>query len=70
MGDWEKPIAEIRALVAGTKRPLENPGTSYWATRKLRPGFRKLMENGSLKPQAADPSMDRILDEAREDASL
>jgi len=67
--DNGKPVAELRALeVTKTPPPITN-GKSYWANRKMRPGFRKLMESGALKPQPGERSIDEILDEVRADST-
>lgn len=44
----------------------DEPAGPYFARRQLRPGFRKLMESGSLMPRPGDKSVDTILDEIRE----
>ena len=67
--DNGKPVAELRALEATkTTSPITND-KSYWANRKMRPGFRKLMESGALKPQPGERSIDEILDEVRADST-
>jgi len=63
--DNGKPVAEIRPIdegKAGEKVP-------YFARRKLRPGFKKLMESGALRPKPGDRSIDEILDEVRADST-
>jgi hypothetical protein len=59
-------------VVAALERDLQEsradePAGPYFARRRLRPGFRKLMESGSLAPRPGQKSMDTILDEIRED---
>ena len=63
--DNGKPVAEIRPT-AGGKACEKAP---YFARRKLRPGFKKLMESGALRPKPGDRSIDEILDEVRADST-
>jgi prevent-host-death family protein len=65
--DNGKPVAEIKR-VAKDARTKKAPG-SYWANRKLRPEFKKLMESGALRPKPGDKSIDEILDEVRADST-
>jgi hypothetical protein len=59
-------------VVAALERDLqadraEEPAGPYFARRKLRPGFKKLMKSGSLAPRPGDKSVDSILEEVRKD---
>lgn len=63
--DNGKAVAEIKKLTKSTK-PTKAPG-SYWANRKLRPEFKKLVKSGALRPKPGDKSIDEILDEGRAD---
>lgn len=65
--DNGKPVATIERVGNSRKAPARKG--SYWANRKLRPGFKKLMESGALRPKPGDKSIDEILDEIKADSS-
>ena len=44
----------------------EAPGT-YWAQRKLLPGFQKLVQSGALRAKPGQKSIDVILGEIKDD---
>lgn len=62
--DNGKAVAEIRPL--GEGRAAEEP-VPYFARRKLRPGFKKLMQSGVLRPKPGQKTIDAILDEVKAD---
>jgi prevent-host-death family protein len=62
--DNGKPVAEITPTSKDRVKEEEVP---YFARRKLRPGFKKLMESGVLKPKPGQKTIDEILDEVRAD---
>jgi len=62
-----------QVVLAALERDLAEPAVaeapgSYWARRKLRPGFRQFMESGALKPQPGRQSVDAILDAVKADS--
>ena len=66
-----RPVAEIRPLVEGEEGlrksgVAEAPGT-YWAQRKLLPGFQKLVQSGALRAKPGQKSIDVILGEIKDD---
>lgn len=63
--DNGKPVAEITPL---DKSRIKNHEVSYFARRKLRPGFKKLLESGVLKPKPGRKTIDEILNEVRKDS--
>jgi prevent-host-death family protein len=63
--DNGKPVAEITPT---GKDRLKKDEVPYFARRKLRPGFKKLMESGALKPKPGQKTIDEILDEVRADS--
>jgi len=63
--DNGKPVAEITPIGQDRVKEQEVP---YFARRKLRPGFKKLMESGVLKPKPGRKTIDEILDEVRADS--
>lgn len=69
--DRGRPVAEIRSLGEPAVPPggsglAEVPGT-YWAKRKLLPGFEKLVASGALRAKAGQKSVDVILAEIKDD---
>jgi prevent-host-death family protein len=64
--DNGKPVAEITPIGKDRVKEDEVP---YFARRKLRPGFKKLMESGVLKPKPGQKTIDEILDEVRADSN-
>jgi prevent-host-death family protein len=64
--DNGKPVAEISPIGQDRVKEDEVP---YFARRKLRPGFKKLMESGVLKPKPGQKTIDEILDEVRADSN-
>lgn len=69
--DRGQPVAEIRNLQEPAAGPsgsgvAEAPGT-YWANRKLLPGFQKLVQSGALRPKPGQKSIDVLLDEVKDD---
>jgi prevent-host-death family protein len=69
--DRGRPVAEIRSLREAAAGPggsgvAEVPGT-YWAKRKLLPGFEKLVASGALRAKAGQKSIDAILAEIKDD---
>ena len=48
---------------------MEENQASYWANRKLRPGYRKMLESGALKPKPGSRPIDEIVEEVRADPS-
>ena len=67
--DNGKPVAEINALQPGQTGVAASGGKSYWANRKLLPGFKKLVDSGALKPKPGQMSIDAILDEVKADST-
>jgi len=65
--DYGKPVATIERVSNSQKAPVKKG--SYWANRKLLPGFKKLMESGALRPKPGDKSIDEILDEIKADST-
>ena len=61
------PVATIERVGNARKVPVKQ--ASYWANRKLRPGFKKLMESGALRPKPGDRSIEEILDEIKADST-
>jgi len=66
--DNGKPVAQIERLNKSREKVAVSPKHSYWANRKLRPGFKKLVESGALRPKPGERSMEEILDEVRADS--
>ena len=64
--DNGKPVAEIKPIGQDRVKEEEVP---YFARRKLRPGFKKLMESGVLKPKPGRKTIDEILDDVRADSN-
>ncbi len=64
--DNGKPVAEITPV---GKNRVKGDEVPYFARRKLRPGFKKLMGSGALRPKPGQKTMDEILDEVRADSS-
>ena len=64
--DNGKPVAEIRPAPANRMEETEAP---YFSRRKLRPGFKKLMGSGALRPKTGQKSIDAILDEVKADST-
>lgn len=54
----------------GLPPAVGEPKPSSWANRKLRPGYRRLLESGALKPKPGSRSIDEIIDEIKADAPL
>lgn len=65
--DNGKPIAQIGQIESSRDIAIPPTEGSYWANRKLRPGFKKLIESGALRPKSGDQSIDEILDEIKAD---
>jgi prevent-host-death family protein len=56
-----KATAEIAPLT------LKEKEVPYFARRKLRPKFRKLMESGALRPRPQDRDVTELISEDRDD---
>lgn len=64
--DNGKPLAEIRGAIPDQAGGREVP---YFSRRQFRPGFKKLMESGALRPGPGEKGIDEILDETKADCS-
>lgn len=64
--DNGKPVAEITPM---DKNRVKDEEVPYFARRKLRPGFKKFMASGVLKPKPGQKTIDEILDEVRADSN-
>ena len=49
---------------------IQEPKTSYWANRKLRPDFKRLMKSGQMKLTPGTRSIDDIIADVKEDIPL
>jgi prevent-host-death family protein len=58
--DNGKPIVELTPLAA------EIPSTPYFSRRKLRPEFKKMMEEGVLRPRPGDRDITDLISEDRD----
>jgi prevent-host-death family protein len=54
------PIVELTPLMP------EAPSTPYFARRKLRPEFKKMMEQGDLRPRPGDRDITNLISEDRD----
>lgn len=63
-------VLESLTKELGDLFPAPQPAGSRWANRKLRPGYRRLLESGALKPKPGSRSIDEVIDEIKADAPL
>lgn len=63
--DNGRPIAEI----APTNASAGSGEVPYFARRKVRPGFQKLMARGVLRPERDNRSIDEMLGDVKADSA-
>lgn len=57
-------ISALESQLAGDR--VAEPRAPYFARRKLRPGFKALMDRGALRPRPGDRDVTDIISEERD----